>query len=380
MKLLIDNPILTTEEDKLGFSNYVDQIVEILEKNPPPFNLGILGSWGTGKTSMMNLISEQLEAKNDYETISINAWKYDDSKSIWGQIILELVRVLEKSGEASPDFRKRITGLLQGLGWVAAKKIVPSITLNVVDNDTIDSVKNVFDQFGESNSYGEYLNKFEEEFKALIKQLTIDKKLVVFIDDLDRCMPDKILNVLESLKLFFNPLHKVYFILGIDPFVVRQAIDLKYGKIIGFDSREYLEKIIHIPYQLPISSDIHKLVTDFSFETRIVNMIKCKGPAHTPRKTKIIANTLQMFIQRCGEDKEVKYFGIGMVLISVHYKSFFEKIIEDKKLYYGIDKPNFNKNKREYKNISFPTGEYLNAIFSIPVSNEIKDKVKTILF
>ena len=102
------------------------------------------------------------------------------------------------------------------------------------------------------------IREFRDGFAELIEESKI-KKLVVVIDDLDRCTPDRIIENLEAIKLFLN-VEKTAFVIGADPRIVRHAIQYRFkpNHDGGDNDRivdDYLEKLIQVPYYLPKLSD-----------------------------------------------------------------------------------------------------------------------------
>jgi hypothetical protein len=106
----------------------------------------------------------------------------------------------------------------------------------------------------------ESLDKFRAEFDKLMVEYVKDEgHLVVFVDDLDRCLPEKAVEVLEAIKLFLD-VNGCIFVLAIDQTVVERGIQLRYGELGKatedngddvIDGGRYLEKIVQIPFVLP---------------------------------------------------------------------------------------------------------------------------------
>lgn len=105
------------------------------------------------------------------------------------------------------------------------------------------------------------VRQFRQDFKELLDEAKI-QKLIILIDDLDRCLPDRIIDNLEAIKLFLN-VENTAFVIGADPRIVRDAIRHRYKELISRDENsengrvviDYLEKLIQIPYTLPKLSD-----------------------------------------------------------------------------------------------------------------------------
>lgn len=121
------------------------------------------------------------------------------------------------------------------------------------------------------------LENFKTEFVSLEDFITkgnSPKYNIVFIDDLDRCEPEQVLNLLSAIKLFFTYGEKTIFFCGIDKKAVEQAVKTKYGEIVK--ANEYLEKIFDVSFSMPEHDDILKLVSVY-FDDREIKLGKFEG-------------------------------------------------------------------------------------------------------
>ncbi len=157
------------------------------------------------------------------------------------------------------------------------------------------------------------LEQFHVKLLSLLKRFGIgpDRKLFIFVDDLDRCLPEDAVAALEAIKLFLN-LEGCVFILGMDREVVEQGIRVRYkdlGPAASFEPRQYLDKIIQIPFTLPplgpdqISRYLWKLGNQSGHEAALIceEMIRIVAPAN-PRAFKRILNILQLTLYLDGFD------------------------------------------------------------------------------
>ena len=108
-----------------------------------------------------------------------------------------------------------------------------------------------------------FLEQFQDKFRTLVEQHVTNNggRLVVFVDDLDRCLPEKAIEVLEAIKLFVDAPGCV-FVLGLDQDVIARGIEMKYKELgekkdgegkgqFTIEGMRYLEKIIQLPFQIP---------------------------------------------------------------------------------------------------------------------------------
>ena len=241
----------------------------------------MFGLWGAGKSTLLNLISQNYKDKNGIICVTINAWMFESYEDAKIAIMEALLRELE---EAVPSkvVKKKFRSLLKKIDFLkvgtqlvsTAAPIIASaasgtpipLLINIPQNakeigSTIknisDSVQDVKDKYikddeAATDSVVNNVRKFRKEFQSALEDEEI-KRVVVLLDDLDRCQPDRIIETLEAVKLFLS-VDKSTFIVAADENVIQYAIKRKYPKIDNFNielDKEYIEKIIQIPIQIP---------------------------------------------------------------------------------------------------------------------------------
>ena len=269
--------------DMLFYKPYADLIKEIVEEGIyNPLTIGIFGLWGAGKSTLLNMIKNSITAEN-IECIEVNAWMfegYEDAKIALMESLLQTLKSKEKFTEKADD---EIKGLLKRVNWLklGTKAITygaplianigmanPIPLLLNVANETITDKNKMLDVLknaanGIENIRENYLNEkekntvenirqFKIEFEEMLKKTEI-KNLVVLIDDLDRCNPDRIIETLEAIKLFLS-VNNTTFVIAADENVIQYAIKKKYPKEHNNEpeiSQEYIEKIIQLPIYIP---------------------------------------------------------------------------------------------------------------------------------
>jgi hypothetical protein len=286
-----------TSEDLLGFKIHADLLIDVInDESILPVTIGVFGDWGSGKSSILKIINEELigadgDLKDETLALYFNGWifeGYDDAKAALLESIIKSFSEHKTIGNKVKDYT---TKLLKSVNWMRVmgfgfKKIVlpvaaahftgglsliPSAIQGLAKKETKDITETLTGKEGEKILKGFYnspkkedkytlVRHFRDDFKKMIDKSEI-KKLVVIIDDLDRCTPDRIIENLEAIKLFLN-VEKTAFVIGADPRIVRHAIDYRYKTKyqIEDDSNsrvidDYLEKLIQIPYNLPKLSD-----------------------------------------------------------------------------------------------------------------------------
>ncbi|MCK5039936.1 MAG: pentapeptide repeat-containing protein [Candidatus Aenigmarchaeota archaeon] len=235
--------IITDIPAEDAFKEYAEALSNIIIDSDSPFTIGILGEWGTGKTSLMKNIISKLEHKKSNPPVIVwfDAWRCQQEKTfalipLLGTIIHTIKKdeKLEKIVSALSNFLNSIElkcglegnmGLAKGSIGISNRDKKPDVTkLEEIESQYYDSLK-----------------KIENNLK--------NKKIVVFIDDLDRCRPDKVIEIIESFKVFLDIKGFVY-VIAMSKDIVEKAIEEKY-KDLEIKGDNYLEKIIQIPVLMP---------------------------------------------------------------------------------------------------------------------------------
>ena len=267
-----------TEIDFLDCS-YIVEIMKDTINNEKllPSCIGLYGDWGSGKSSLMHMCKHQLEQQKDGTVcLLFNGWlyeSYDDAKTAILASILDGIKNGRKlSGTAkvtlkalydSVDKFKVIKGgikfgidmaVSRGLSAITnlAIKEVTQKARDVVEGLDEESIVQTIKDKLDYKEVREDIREFREKFAELIKESGI-KKLVIFVDELDRCNPSTILDTLEAMRLFlFNG--NVSFVIGADERHVTYAIRSKFSDIEGINmdiGKEYQEKLIQYPIRIP---------------------------------------------------------------------------------------------------------------------------------
>jgi hypothetical protein len=252
LSLLDDNPAM---EDSLGFTRAVDAIVEIVKNSSRrPLTVGVFGGWGTGKTTLMQMVEGGLK-QGGIKTVWFNAWKYSGKEVIWNALIQTILLAMKSDPGISDaarreSFKRRVIAVSQALGKYAAKVGTRFIPGGIIQEGDIDDLWKAISSTVEDGSPFEFMNRFELEFGRLVDEYVGESYLVVFIDDLDRCLPENAIEVLEALKLYLDKANCV-FVIGVDPSIIEAAIALRYAARSSLSATMYLEKVIQVPVAVP---------------------------------------------------------------------------------------------------------------------------------
>ncbi|MCK4466980.1 MAG: hypothetical protein KAU60_01365 [Desulfobacterales bacterium] len=343
-----DSPIAANSSDPflydlLGFKESVIKIASLLPHISTPFTIGVYGDWGSGKTSFMNMLSAYLAEESNLQTFCFNAWEFENETSLLLPLLSKLANEIDKKSELF-DSIKKIAGAVVLTG---SNVLLKAATLNTTNIDDIEkSLKLYEEQVGKT--YEKWVSDIDElrsQFKNLVGEICKDSSsLVIFIDDLDRCLPENVIKLIENIKHFLSVKGcNCIFVIGVDKEVLSAAIKARYGaEIIRGD--EYLEKIINLSLYVPCYDNeitktyiINKLKSqanedwykDIEHDVIIFADILTDIGATNPRKTKILITRYLFYLAF----KDEINFMPDIIVRLILYKEFFPdayKIKEEK--------------------------------------------------
>jgi predicted KAP-like P-loop ATPase len=254
-----DHPINSSEEDTLGVERFAQNLAQKILTSKTLISstaIGIVAQWGYGKSSILNLMKEELRKENDKTLLffDFNPWIYSKRSNLTSEFINTLENKVSPMREEWEETTKAITKYREALMPVLTlldKAIAPIITASVPFGGTVwDALKNILKM--NLNPTNE---KNLEDCKDAINQSLEGKKVIVFIDDIDRLPTDEVMDILRMVKSICNFTNCVY-VLAYDEEYVIKAIQKNFDN--QFDkekaeekAEEYLEKIVSFPYKLP---------------------------------------------------------------------------------------------------------------------------------
>jgi len=342
-----------TDTDALDFTPYVETLADIIQTGNTPLTIGVFGTWGSGKTSLMKMVKKNLPA--DFTVAWFDAWKYDKEETLWRAFLLSVLTSLkdtaQKAGKPTEEFEKMqsllyremeleklggVTIDLPKLGGAVATglvklslsfipgistltKLVEELQAGAAKSSTDEAVAAITRE--RTKIYIEqvqFLEQFQEKFAKLVKTHIAPKRLVVFVDDLDRCLPEKAIEVLEAIKLFLD-VENCVFVLGLDQEVISRGIEMKYKefgekqdgdnqKKFTIEGVRYLEKIIQLPFQIPPveQTDMDDFVQGLSADWPQAECpnVFAVGLGDNPRQIKRTVNTFLMLWKLAERRKE----------------------------------------------------------------------------
>jgi predicted KAP-like P-loop ATPase len=281
-----------SEIDLLGFQHYQSVISSIIQNEALlPATIGVYGDWGIGKSTLLKMVEAEFKDNPEVLVLSFNGWLfegYEDAKTALMGTILDEIATKRKLSVKAKQYLSKLIGRinwmqalgsttklaakgglafafggLPGLGLAAgteASNFLPQMIdkakeeikeIAEGDKEKIEELdKLIKEDTGQALRRG--IREFRKDFGELLKETKL-KTLVAIIDDLDRCMPDTIIETLEAIKLFlFVP--STAFILGADERLVKYAVRKRFPELPGERvevGRDYLEKLIQFPVRIP---------------------------------------------------------------------------------------------------------------------------------
>lgn len=256
-----DAPVTNANEEYLGLGHYVEALSDFILACQTPLTISIQGDWGTGKTSMMNLVRERLHTGLDEKKVAtfwFNTWQFSQF-SMQDDVAISLLSSLLDQLSDNANTKKLLAAIpRKAVGYMGQAGRAAFDVLTGGGGDAFkDSVDNLAEKMlGTETDLAKQITKIKIEFeKAVAERLAKENacRLVVFVDDLDRLAPEKAVELLEVIKLFLDVPNCV-FLLAVDYHVVARGLEKKFGFGINDPKgKSFFDKIIQLPFNLPTS-------------------------------------------------------------------------------------------------------------------------------
>ncbi len=267
-----DNP---ASLDLLAFSPVAETVASaLLDDRLDPVVLGVSGRWGSGKTTVLQLVGAELAKLDDGDSrilvVRTDPWRYDPATGVKESLISEVLSALggevdEKAADGS-NAKKLFKRLVKRVDWAKAITLAAKSSLLMQIPSINDITGLVKDPDEDSGDQARGLEAFRSEFRELMESQELGhiKRVVVLVDDLDRCLPPTVIETLEGIRLFLA-VPKMSFVIAADEERVADAIRTRYEKpgspaersapeMEEEPARLYLHKIVHTTVPLPTLS------------------------------------------------------------------------------------------------------------------------------
>jgi predicted KAP-like P-loop ATPase len=274
---------IETTVDYLNYLEVAEVVSDILlDKAMRPVSVGIFGTWGTGKSSLLNLIEADLKHRSGDGVIVIrfDAWLYqgfDDARAALMDVIARALYEEAKENESLLTLAKR---LLARVNTVRALGLAVELFAAAHGLPVFGAAARTVDAIGAAGDYAsgradegdakaltagakevrklikpemkqsppEEIDAFRSEFGELLTKLR--KTLVVFVDNLDRCLPTQTIHTLEALRLFLF-MESSAFVIAADEDMVRHSVSQHFRDADTRHVKDYLDKLIQVPVRVP---------------------------------------------------------------------------------------------------------------------------------
>lgn len=243
-----DIPTEGIAQDLFHIETYIEGLSTFIQECATPMTISIQGDWGSGKTSMMNMIKGK--TSDSVYPIWFNTWQFSQF-NMGNSLIFSMMEVMLDKLGCEP---KTITKVMSGLAGFA-RKTVKVVTDTVVSGAAADMAEELLAPETVTNYAREILELKDKFQKAVSEKIKRENKnrVVVFVDDLDRLQPEKAVELLEVLKLFLECKDCV-FVIAVDYDVVTRGIRKKYGiDVSEAKGKSFFDKIIQLPFKVPVA-------------------------------------------------------------------------------------------------------------------------------
>lgn len=274
-----------TDQDLLGFSIHAELLRSIItDPNMLPVTVGLFGDWGGGKSSILKILQRELGQAEDFAVIYFNSWIFEGYEDAKYAILTTLLNELRDHrnlkniiGDQAKTLLKRVNwmnlvklGASTGMAYLTANPLPLFMAGGPLLSDQLASQSAETTQVSQGSNLSlndllktsaesvDNVRSFRADFQKLIDKTKL-KAVVILIDDLDRCSPERVIQNLEAIKLFLN-VEKTAFVVAADRRIVENAIRIRYSELFTGERgtmtgdslvTDYLEKLIQVPYTLP---------------------------------------------------------------------------------------------------------------------------------
>lgn len=277
-----------TSRDFVNFRAVADTAAEmIVQAQGRPLSMGVSGSWGVGKSSLIRLIKASLDERTDHQKfvfVEFNAWLYQGYDDARAALLDVIAQTLIKHAEGNASLTEKAKGLVDRVNWARAAGIVgmvgasfalgfpvpgllgtgwkalKGVTDGNITEDDVEKLKAAGkDTAAEADklwkakadtSPPQQIQAMRNHFESTLEEM--DVTLVVLIDDLDRCLPATAIATLEAIRHFLF-LNRTAFVIAADDKMIRQAVKVHFKDVALDDDlvTNYFDKLIQIPIRVP---------------------------------------------------------------------------------------------------------------------------------
>jgi predicted KAP-like P-loop ATPase len=254
-----DQPINTHKEDLLSRYSFAKSLAKAIlsYELDDSISVGLFGEWGSGKTSLINMTLEEiksLSSQTEPFIIKFNPWNFSDQNQLIQQFFNELSLILDRDDSAGRYVKigrtiQKYSRFFEPFDYVPAVSFIGKIA------KALKAVGKATEKTGEESSKN--LSAVKNELNILLRN--IDTKIIIVIDDIDRLNNTEIRQIFQLVKSLADFPNTIY-LLSFDKDVIINALK----KVQEGSGKDYLEKVIQVPFEIPQISE--REVEHFLFE------------------------------------------------------------------------------------------------------------------
>ncbi|WP_294316812.1 P-loop NTPase fold protein [uncultured Chryseobacterium sp.] len=367
-----DDPFKNCLFNREKYADILNKVISNYNKN---IVMAVNSEWGTGKSTFLRMWQQKL-TNTGFLTVYFNAWENDFEDEPLTALLGELSAIQpssKKNFDKVLDVAKNFAiEFLPAAAKGIAKKYISEDAIDIVESGLDGSSALVKKLLVDYSVKKVSLIKFREEIGKVIKNLSPNRPLVFFIDELDRCRPNYAVSILEKIKHFFN-VSNIIFVLAIDKEQLSHSVCGVYNSE-KINSKEYLRRFIDIEYSMPNDSKenyVKYLINYYQINEDLQNNDKHFRTKEEDQFYHLIWNLFHGFNLR----KLEKTLGlIKLSLISVNSEKIYPEIhllliylkLEKPDLYNKILKKKFSMSEF-YKELNDLTSFYLKLEVGIEI-------------
>lgn len=255
MKGINDLSKSNIQEDRLCMAPFVEGLAEYIKECETPMAIAIQGGWGTGKTTIMQMVQDELNHCADkngkllYKCITFNPWtvsQFQMGDAISISFLKDMLNGMLPDDQKHKENATKIKKIISNIAVGTTKKFAGDLVGEVLDKTIQASV-----DWEKENDFSEQMKELILSFHKIVDETNVDR-LVFFVDDMDRIKPSLAVELLELLKILFDH-PKCIFLLSVDADVVHLGIKEKYGNNISEEkAKAFFDKLIQLPFVIPV--------------------------------------------------------------------------------------------------------------------------------
>lgn len=254
------NPSATIHSvtDCLGHKDLASAMFNLIEAAALPVNILVYGNWGTGKTTFLHNFQHHLqdERAHKYHVVLFNPWVYESSPNLLLLLLKSIHESMPPDLKTVPEVRKLALACFRAaldIGVRCASKVLSAGAVGLKLKDLEDVLSREEAPFEQLKDEVDVCRTTFRELLGKILNQQGKHAMLVLLDDLDRCLPDNVIALIEGVKLYLSEQEgtRVVFLWAMDRDIITESIGVKYN-LSSFTGRDYLEKIFD--FQVPVPS------------------------------------------------------------------------------------------------------------------------------